>query len=57
MKIVEFKGQFRITIPKDLIESKGWEPGTKLRFVENSEGSIILKEINKEENEEQKKEK
>ncbi len=48
MKIVAFKDQYRITIPKDLIEVKGWKPGTKLRFIEDAEGNIILKEIKKE---------
>jgi len=47
MKVVAFKGQYRITIPKDLAEAKDWKPGTKLRFVEDSEGNIILKVIKK----------
>ena len=50
MKVVAFKGQYRITIPKDLAEAKGWKPGTKLRFIEDTEGNVILREI-KEENE------
>ena len=49
MRVVAYKGQYRITIPKDLAEAKGWKPGTKLRFVEDTEGNVILKEI-KEEN-------
>lgn len=49
MRVVAYKGQYRITIPKDLAEAKGWKPGTKLRFVEDTGGNIILKEI-KEEN-------
>ena len=56
VKVVAYKGQYRITIPKELAEEKGWKPGTKLRFVEAPDGTIILKEI-KEENEQQKKKK
>jgi len=45
MKIVEHNKQFRITIPKDIIEEKAWKAGTKLRFVEDVDGNIFLKEI------------
>ena len=45
MRIVAYKEQYRITIPKELAEAKGWKAGTKLRFVEDTEGNIILKEI------------
>ncbi|MBS3105882.1 AbrB/MazE/SpoVT family DNA-binding domain-containing protein [Candidatus Woesearchaeota archaeon] len=45
MRVVAYKGQYRVTIPKDLAEAKGWKPGTKLRFVEDTEGNIILKEL------------
>ncbi|MCP3682826.1 MAG: hypothetical protein GY861_09070 [bacterium] len=45
VKVVVFNGQFKITIPKDLTESKGWKAGTKLRFIENPHGDLILKEI------------
>jgi bifunctional DNA-binding transcriptional regulator/antitoxin component of YhaV-PrlF toxin-antitoxin module len=45
VKIVNNKGQYKITIPKDVIESKGWSEETKLRFVEDLEGNIYLKEI------------
>ncbi len=61
VKVVGFKGQYRITIPKELAEFKGWKPGTRLRFVELPDGSVVLKEIKGVEtevsgrNEEQKK--
>lgn len=45
VKIVSFKGQYRITIPKELILSKKWKTGTRLRFVEDLDGNIYLKEI------------
>ena len=47
MKVVAYKGQYRVTIPKDLAEAKGWKAGTKLRFVEDTEGNIILNETKK----------
>lgn len=59
VKVVAFRGQYRITIPKELAEFKGWKPGTRLRFVEMPDGTVVLKEIKEEENsgknEEQKK--
>ncbi len=45
MKIVAYNKQYRITLPKDLVEDKGWEPGTELRFVEDEQGRIYLKPI------------
>lgn len=48
VKIVQYKGQYRITIPKELILSKKWKAGTRLRFVEDLDGNIYLKEIEEE---------
>ena len=45
MKVVLNKGQYKITIPKDLAEEKGWGPGTKIRFVEDINGNIFLKVV------------
>ena len=47
MRIVVSNKQFRITLPKDLVEEKGWKAGTKLRFVEDLEGNVYLKKIKK----------
>jgi len=47
MKIVVSNNQYRVTIPKDLVEEKGWKAGTKLRFVEDTNGGVFLKEIKK----------
>ncbi len=47
MRIVQSNDQYRITIPKDLVEEKGWKAGTKLRFVEDTEGHVFLKVIKK----------
>lgn len=43
MKIVAFNGQFRVTLPKDLVRDKGWDVSTELRFVEDEQGRIYLK--------------
>jgi len=47
VKIVVNCGQYKITIPKELAEAKGWRAGTKLRFVEDLDGNVVLKEIDK----------
>ena len=47
VKIVNNRGQYNITIPRDIIEAKGWSSKTKIRFVEDTEGNIILKVIKK----------
>jgi hypothetical protein len=44
-KVIVNNGQFKITIPKELALSKGWNKKTILRFVEDNEGNITLKEI------------
>ncbi len=51
VKVVAFKGQYRLTIPKELAEFKKWKPGTRLRFVELPDGTVVLKEIIEEKNE------
>ncbi len=45
VKVVVNNGQYKITIPKDLAEAKGWTSKTKLRFVEDAEGNVFLKEM------------
>jgi len=47
-KVVVYKGQYKITIPKELAEAKNWTSETRLRFVEDSEGNVILKEVKQE---------
>ncbi len=47
MRIVEHNGQYRITLPKDLVKDKGWKAGDELRFVEDLEGNIFLKAISR----------
>ena len=43
MKVVLNNKQYKITIPKELAEEKGWGPGTKIRFVEDLDGRIFLR--------------
>ena len=45
VKVVVNKGQFRITIPKELAEAKGWNSKTRLRFIEDKENNVYLKEV------------
>jgi hypothetical protein len=45
MKIQNNKGQYRLTIPKDLITVKGWKQGTEVFVVMNLEGDLVIKEI------------
>ena len=45
VKVVVNNGQYKITIPKDIALAKGWTSKTQLRFVEDMEGNIILREI------------
>lgn len=47
MKLVVNNGQYKITIPKELAESKGWKAGTILRFVEDVDGNVYFKEVKK----------
>ena len=45
VKVVINNGQYKITIPKELAQSKEWNKDTILRFVEDTEGNIVLKEV------------
>ncbi len=45
VKVVVNNGQYKITIPKEIAESKGWNKHTVLRFVEDLQGNIVLKEV------------
>jgi len=45
MKVVLNNGQYKITIPKELAEEKGWGPGTRIRFVEDLDGRVYLRVV------------
>lgn len=46
VRIAAYNGQHRITIPLELVRTRGWKKGTRLRFVENTQGDILIKEVN-----------
>lgn len=35
--------QYKLTIPKALVEAKGWTKGTELRLEVDAQGNLILK--------------
>lgn len=39
------RGQFFITVPRSLAQSKGWKKQTKIEFIDNGIGSFVLKEV------------
>ena len=45
MKLQNNKGQFRLTLPKDIVKAKKWDQGTELVVSIDSNGNIILQEI------------
>ena len=45
VKVVVNNGQYKITIPKELALEKGWDKNTRLKFVEDKDGNIILREV------------
>lgn len=45
VKVVVNNGQYKITIPKDIAEARGWTSQTQLIFVMTPDGEIILKEF------------
>ncbi len=47
MKLQNNKGQFRLTISKDLVKMKGWDQGTELAMIMNTDGDLVIKEIRK----------
>jgi len=48
VKIINNNGQYRVTIPKDLVEDKGWnKEDVELRFIEDLQGNVFLKVIQK----------
>ena len=45
MKVIVNNGQFKLTIPKEIALERGWNKNTRLKFVEDAEGNLILKEV------------
>lgn len=51
MKIQDNKGQFRITIPKDIAKAKGWKQGTEVIIFLDKEGNVTIQELPREKKE------
>jgi len=49
MKLQNNNGQFRLTIPKDLVLAKGWDQGTELVIAIDATGNLLIQEIRKRE--------
>jgi bifunctional DNA-binding transcriptional regulator/antitoxin component of YhaV-PrlF toxin-antitoxin module len=47
VKVVNNRGQFKLTIPKDIILAKGWDENTRVIFIIDSKGNVVLREIQK----------
>lgn len=45
VKLVENNGQYKLTVPIDIVRDKGWDAGADIRFVEDLEGNIFLRVI------------
>jgi antitoxin component of MazEF toxin-antitoxin module len=37
--------QYKLTLPKALVEAKGWQKGSEVKITLDSEGNIILKVV------------
>ena len=45
VRVVVNNGQYKVTIPKDIAELRGWGKGTKLAFILDEKGNVVLREI------------
>lgn len=45
MKLSENKGRFSVTIPKDIIDRKGWQKGQKLFVNYNERGNVEVQAL------------
>lgn len=45
MKIQDNKGQYRLTIPRDIAKLKGWKQGTEVVLILDKDGHVTIKEI------------
>ena len=39
--------QYKITLPKAIIDAKGWEKGDEIKIRFDKEGNLILKKVNR----------
>jgi antitoxin component of MazEF toxin-antitoxin module len=42
--------QYKLTLPKALIDAKGWKKSSEIKIELNSEGNIVLKLVENKEN-------
>lgn len=45
VRLVKNNSQYKITVPVDLVRSKGWAAGTQFRFLEDETGRIFLQAL------------
>jgi len=45
VKVVVNNGQYKITIPKDIAQSKNWSSQTRLMILMNSKEDLVLREV------------
>ena len=45
VKIQDNKGQYKVTIPKDIAKLKGWKQGTHVVIILDAEGNVLVREI------------
>jgi len=43
-RLQKAKDSFQITVPAQLVRSKGWEKSEELKWEVNSDGNLVLKE-------------
>lgn len=43
MKLQKTRGQYTVTLPKAIVEAKGWKKGDDLNIVIDNLGQVILK--------------
>lgn len=43
VKIVDNSGQYKLTIPKDIVVDKSWSSKTRIKFIEDINENIFLK--------------
>ena len=45
MKIQDNKGQYRLTIPRDIAKLKGWKQGTEVVLILDKDGNVHIVEL------------
>ena len=45
MSILTIDAEYKITIPVELRDQLGWQPGTRLALLPQPDGSILIEEV------------